>query len=387
MKHSIRALGAISVLVFAAVSLLSSCRHDEEIVPAEFEALPDGPMPGAVPEGMYLLNEGNMGSNKSTLDYVDFRRGRYCRNIYAERNPDVIKELGDVGNDLAIYGSKLYTVINCSHKVEVMDAATGVRIAKIDIPNCRFLAFHEGNAYVSSYIGPVNSGMDSPRGGVYRIDTLSLQVTGLVEVGYQPEEMAVLDGKLYVANSGGYRKPHYDNTLSEIDLASFTQLRQIPVGINLLRVHKDRYNKLWISSRGDNLTIGSRIFSAAINPATGRLEVADTLDVPCSAMAIRGDSLYCISTEWSDKTASNSISYTLVDVRTHRVISDCFITDGTERDISKPYGIAINPTNGDVYITDAKYYVSSGTLNCYSRDGHRRWSIRTGDIPSSMAFR
>ena len=41
-----------------------------------------------------------MGSNKSTLDRFDYSTGIYTRNIYGEANPDVPKELGDVGNDL-----------------------------------------------------------------------------------------------------------------------------------------------------------------------------------------------------------------------------------------------------------------------------------------------
>ena len=57
-----------------------------------------------------------------------------------KRHSDVIKELGDVGNDLQIYGSKLYAVLNSSHKVEVMDARTLVRIGQIDIPNCRYMS-------------------------------------------------------------------------------------------------------------------------------------------------------------------------------------------------------------------------------------------------------
>lgn len=61
-----------------------------------------------------------MGSNKCTLDYLDYVNGYYIRNLYSERNPNVVKELGDVGNDIQIYGSKLYVVVNCSHKVEVL---------------------------------------------------------------------------------------------------------------------------------------------------------------------------------------------------------------------------------------------------------------------------
>ena len=62
-----------------------------------------------------------MGSNKCTLDYMDYATGYYHKNIYAETNPSVVLELGDVGNDIQIYGEKLYAVINCSHFIEVMN--------------------------------------------------------------------------------------------------------------------------------------------------------------------------------------------------------------------------------------------------------------------------
>ena len=63
------------------------------------------PEPAGPIKGFFLLNEANMGSNKSTLDYYDYETGKYTHNIYAERNPGVVKELGDVGNDLQIYAT------------------------------------------------------------------------------------------------------------------------------------------------------------------------------------------------------------------------------------------------------------------------------------------
>lgn len=92
------------ILLLSAV-LLSSCREDEVVVPTEYDILPVTVPEGSDVVGMYLLNEGNMGSNKCTLDYLDFVQGYYVRNLYAERNPHVIKELGDVGNDIRVYGS------------------------------------------------------------------------------------------------------------------------------------------------------------------------------------------------------------------------------------------------------------------------------------------
>ncbi|MDE6427724.1 MAG: YncE family protein [Muribaculaceae bacterium] len=363
----------------------TSCREDELVVPTEYEIIGDE-RPASRIRGLYLVNEGNMGSNKCTLDFYDYMTGLYSRNLYSERNPNVIKELGDVGNDIGIYGSKLYVVVNCSHKVEVLDARSGLRLGQIDIPNCRYVRFHRGHAYVSSYVGPVLIDPSAPKGAVFEVDTASLAVTRKVSVGYQPEEMEIVNDYMYVANSGGYRVPDYDNTVSVIQMIDFKQVQQIPVGINLHRLKKDRYNKLWVSSRGNYQDVPSRLFVMERKPGYNQMVVTDTLNIACSNMALKGDSLFFYATEWNNFTASNTISYGIIDVRTKEVISNNFITDGTEKEITIPYGIAVHPESGDIFVTDAKNYVSSGTLYCFTPDGKKKWSVRTGDIPAHITF-
>ena len=364
---------------------ITSCREDELVVPTEFDIVGDEDVSSPV-RGFYLLNEGNMGSNKCTLDFYDYHTGLYARNFYSERNPSVIKELGDVGNDIQIYGSKLYVVVNCSHKVEVLDARTGIRLGQVDIPNCRYVRLHRGKAYVSAYVGPVLIDPNAPRGAVFEVDTTSLAITRKVTVGYQPEEMEVIDDYMYVANSGGYRAPDYDNTVSVIQMIDFKQVEQIPVDINLHRVRQDKYKQLWVTSRGDYNSHPSRLFVLQKRKGHNQMEVVDTLDVPVSDMAIHGDSLYYFATDWSNYTQKNTISYGIINIRTHQVVSDNFITDGTDKDITIPYGIAVHPITGEIFVTDAKNYVSSGTLYCFSPDGHRKWSVRTGDIPAHITF-
>lgn len=365
---------------------VTGCREDELVVPTEYDIIPETPSPDTAIRGFYLVNEGNMGSNKCSLDYFDYFTGLYSRNIYAERNPNVIKELGDVGNDIGIYGSKLYVVVNCSHKVEVLDSRNGVRIGQVDIPNCRYIRFHRGKAYVSSYVGPVLIDVNAPKGAVYEVDTLSLAVTAKVTVGYQPEEMEIVDDYMYVANSGGYRAPQYDNTVSVIQMIDLKQVQQIPVDINLHRVKKDKYDKLWINSRGDHRSRPSCLYVLSKKAGQTRLSVESKLDIPCSNMAIKGDSLYYYATEWNEYTSENAVSYGIIDIRSHEVVSENFITDGTEKEITIPYGIAIHPETGDIFVTDAKNYVSSGTLYCFDRYGKKKWSVRTGDIPAHMCF-
>ena len=375
------------------ILLLVACRGPEIVVPSEYELLPDmeprdiSTFSDDEPIGMYLLNEGNMGSNKASIDYLDLVNGYYVRNIYSERNPNVIKELGDVGNDIQIYGSKLYAVINCSHKVEVMDAKTCKRIGQIDIPNCRYIRFNRGKAYVSSYVGPVNIDPDAQLGAVFEIDTATLRITNKVTVGYQPDELEIMGEYIYVANSGGYRVPNYDYTVSVVEMYGMKQVEKIPVGINLHRIRRDRYDQLWVSSRGNYEDVPSRLFVLEKKEKySSDMILGDTLHIPCSEMTILGDSLYFYSVAWNNQTEENAVSYGIINVQTHELLTNHFITDGTEMNIKIPYGIAVNPYNRDIFVTDAKNYVSSGVLHCYDTHGKKKWSVRTGDIPAHMVF-
>ncbi len=381
-------------IIVTAILLLTSCRGDDITFPAEYEVLPMEPKELSSfapnePIGMYLLNEGNMGSNKATIDYLDFCNGTYIRNIYGERNPNVIKELGDVGNDIQVYGNRLYAVINCSHKVEVMDARTCRRIGQVDIPNCRYICFHEGKAYVSSYVGPISIDPNAQLGAVFEVDTATLKITRKVTVGYQPEELVVYNEHIYVVNSGGYRAPDYDSTMSVISLKDFRQVQKIPVCLNPHRLRKDQYSRLWITSRGDYKDVQPQL--TCFSPATNsQLSIANA--PAASEMVIVGDSMYYYGSHWNEQTMSNTITYGVLNIKDSLPfregvgVGSSFITDGTEKNIKIPYGIQVNPYNGDIYVTDAKNYVSSGQLHCYSREGKRKWSVRTGDIPAHMCF-
>lgn len=375
-----REAGQVEILLLALL-LLAGCRKDDVIVPSKPTDVTGGASSGDI-KGFFLLNEGNMGSNKATLDYFDYATGVYSKNIYPERNPFVVKELGDVGNDIGIYGGKLYAVINCSHFVEVMEAATAKHVAQVPIPNCRRLAFDGGFAYVSSYAGPVQIDPNARLGYVARIDTATMAVKDTCVVGYQPEEMVITGGKLYIANSGGYRVPHYDRTVSVIDLNTFKVIKTIDVAINLNGMELDKYGQIWVSSRGDYYDIPSKTY--VIDSHTDR--VADSLDLANSAMSICGDSLYVLGTEWNYGRQANAIAYSLVNVKSRKILTDNFISDGTDKNIAIPYGIAVNPVTREIFVTDARDYVTPGKLHCFSPDGRKKWSVTTGDIPAHFVF-
>lgn len=365
--------------------LFASCREEEMIILSEEESIEGAKDINANPYGFYLLNEGNMGSNKATLDFMNFTTGVYTHNIYAERNPNVVKELGDVGNDAKIYKDKLWLVINASHKVEVIDATTAKSIGKVDIPNCRYVVFDGNYAYVSSYVTTIIGDINAQEGAIFKIDTETLKVVGEVKVGRQPEEMVVKDGYLYVANSGGYNSNNYDNTVSVIRLSNFTQIAKTKVAINLHKLRKDKYGKIWVLSRGDYYNNPPQLYRLTTGN-NGTIANIEKTNLLCSNFDICDDKIYMYNAPYQGNTMITNITYSVADVTSAEIIDGNFIKDGTAVLIKVPYTIKVNPSTKEVFICDAKNYVSSGTINCYSPQGTKRWSVFTGDIPSSIEF-
>ena len=387
IKHPLlwRGLGRLSVF------LLVACRDDVMVVPME-NIDTGGKTVKSEIVGMYLLNEGNMGSNKSTLDYLDLSASdstvHYLRNIYSERNPTTVMSLGDVGNDCQIYGSRLWLVINCSNKVEVARAEDAVRIGQVNIPNCRYVTFKDGYAYVSSYVGGVRDANNSPQGSVYKVDTLTLEKVDSCTVGYQPEEMAIVGDRLYVANSGGYQGmtgQGYESTVSVVDLTTMREVHKIEVAPNLHRLKVDRNGRLWVTSRGNYTDLDSRLYW--LEPSSdGQMQVGGMIPQPVSDLCIVGDSLYFYGSQWSELTMSNTVTYGIVNVRTRQVVSTSLSDAPEVKKIRMPYGIIVNPIGRDFYLMDAKNYVSSGELLHFLPDGTFDWKVRTGDIPAHAAF-
>ena len=383
----------ISLFLILSIShFLIACRDDVMVVPME-NIDTGGKTVSSEIVGMYLLNEGNMGSNKSTLDYLDLSAKdstvHYLRNIYSERNPSTVMSLGDVGNDCQIYGSRLWLVINCSNKVDVARAADAVRIGKVDIPNCRYVTFADGYAYVSSYVGSVRAVGDSPLGSVYKVDTLTLQKLDSCSVGYQPEEMAIVGGRLYVANSGGYQGmtgQGYESTVSVVDLQTMQETGRIVVAPNLHHLKADRHGQLWVTSRGDYMELDSRLYW--LEPAAdGTMQLGGELQQAVSDLCIVGDSLYFYGSQWSELTMTNTVTYGIVNVRTHQVVSTSLSSAPEVAKMRMPYGIIVNPLHRDFYLMDAKNYVSSGELLHFLPDGTFDWKVKTGDIPAHAAWR
>lgn len=365
-------------VILIAASTLTACNDEQSIVMPGGEKIENTGNGGSV-AGFYVLNEGNMGANKCTLDYFDYKTGMYHRNIYADCNPDVPLELGDTGNDIAVYKGRLYIVVNGSNKVEVLDATSARRIGQVNINSPRYVAFNGNDVYVSSYVGGENG-----NGSIVKFDATTLAIKGSCPVGLQPEEMVVTDGKLYVVNSTD-NAGTYDNTISVIDLATFRLKSSITAAINMHHLRLDSFGNMWATSRGNYWDIAS---SLVLLQKSGN-EYTKTTEYPveCTNLSVGTDKLYYYSVTYdANWNATNSFRYNAISAAGLSASPVEFITDGTASSIQSPYCIAVQPSNGTILITDAKNYVSSGAIYCYSAEGKLQWQATTGDIPGHIAF-
>lgn len=396
MKRIFQNFGKV-VLAIALVAA-AGCRKEDTLrflpgengEPSDYEVVDAAVNASAEPSGFYLVNQGNQGSNKARLDFLNFHNGFYIRDVFTEYNPEVVKGLGDTGNDVQVYKGKVFAVVNGSHKVEIMDAYSMKRLAQVDVPNCRFIAFDGNCAYVTSYVAKDKEAFKTQKGALYRIDLDTYKVTGQVTVGYQPEQLVIRDGKAYVANSGGIYAnsgaigAKYDNTVSVVDLKSMKVEYNIEVAVNLALMLVDAEGTIWVSSQGNYSDVSSTL--NYLVKKGDKYELGGSVNVPVSSMALAGDKIYVIGTTYNPTTWAPTTTYNIVNVKTRKLESGSFITDGTESDITTAFTVTVNPGNGDIYVTDAKDYVSSGTLHCYTGSGKHKWSVRTGDIPARIAF-
>jgi hypothetical protein len=197
-----------------------------------------------------VLNEGLFQHNNSTLTYFNWNTHQQHDNIFEAKNG---WGMGDTGNDMGIYGEKLFIVMNNSHVVHVLNRHSGRLLEQIHLhengigASPRNLAFFQGKVYVSAF-----------NGYLYKIDTTSLHVENKIQLGTNPDQMCVVQNELWVSNSGGLTTVG-DSTVSIVDLSSFTEIQKVVVGLNPGSLVYDDMGTVYAVSRGNYMGIPSKI--------------------------------------------------------------------------------------------------------------------------------
>ena len=333
---------------------------------------------------LFVLNEGNMGSNNASLDFLRLQYGLYISDAFKQMNPSIGAGLGDVGNDIVVIGNEAWIVVNNSGIVEVISALDEKEIKAISIPTPRFIAFDDKYAYVTSwagaYIDYATYEGSNPKGQVYRIDLKTKEVKGSVEVGYQPEGIAYSNGKLYVANSGGLSSMlppsySYDNTVSIIDAASFTVTQTVNVQVNLKNVYSDGNGNIYVTSLGNYYDVHSGIYMFKDSSPESSVKISDYVSVS----NIYERSVFCVGTESEFDWEATSHNYNAFVIENGKK-TDFYL----DLAYGTPYSIGILDYN-TLFVGDAGDYFNPGTVTCYWH-GNKVWTVEAGVSPGHFAF-
>ncbi|MBQ8336189.1 MAG: hypothetical protein IJY44_01505 [Bacteroidaceae bacterium] len=295
----------------------------------------------------YALNSGLDASNSSLTRY-DKNSGNVTQDYFFLQNN---RGLGNLPNDMLVYGSKMYIAVSGEMTVEVtdLDAKSVKQIACGATHQPRCLAAAGGKVYVTYYDGYVA-----------RIDTATLEVESEVEVGRNPEQLAVVGNALYVANSGGLdwnTDKGYDKTVSVIDLGTFTETKKIEVAANPTVVHADGAG-VYVISQGNY---------GDVPPALQYIDSEGTVTIPelcpkLSDMCYVSGAVYGLLQEYD--ALWNTINSYIYYNKVKNVAETSWIKD--EVLPAKPYklsavGDAVAVTSGD--------YTSDGDVCLYDTDG------------------
>lgn len=322
---------------------------------------------------MYILSEGLFNQNNGSLARYSFDQKMRTNNYFIANNQ---RGLGDTANDLAIYGNKIYVVVNVSSTVEVIDFPNGKSIRQISMlredgssRQPRSIAFDKDKAYVCSFDGTVA-----------RIDTASLDVEEVVTVGRNADDICVQNGKLYVSNSGGldYSGSGVDTTVSVIDIATFKEIKKIEVGPNPGKILPGLDDAVYLVTRGNDIEAGDYRL-VKIDSRTDA--VAKVYDEKVLSFTLDGPIAYLYTYNYQTKNSAIKV----FDLNKGEVIRENFITDGTT--VHTPYSIQMNPFSGNIYITEAYNYTVRGDVLCFNQQGQLQYRLNEiGLNPNVIVF-
>lgn len=327
--------------------------------------------------GAYVLNTGIWGGNDASIQYLDFQTGKLSEDLYAAANGE---GLGDLGQDLCVYGSKIYVTVSGSSKVVIMDrkckVLKSIPVATEDGTPVepRYMAACEGKVYFTAYDGTVS-----------RIDTTSMAIDGklnLIDAGAQtgydhPEAITSANGKLYV-NISGYSKGKW---LAVVDAASFTKLKDIEVMLNPYTqciTAEDGY--VYFVSNGNYAGSPSLTPDQYIYGTMQRLDPeTDQVEQVCRAtyIANAGEKMYILYSEYYMPDVARAYVRDLKTGDEQEFMDMAYLQSAN--------GLAVDPASGDVYVFDVPYGAASD-VHVYGADGTYKRTFEAGMSTSKMVF-
>jgi len=351
----------ISALLVVLSLFAISCTSDDRDTPVVEIPVAD------YANGIFILNEGGFGYSNASVSFLD-NDGQVYNAVYSTVNN---MNLGDTAQSMGFHDDNAYVVVNNSAVIEVVNRNTFKHIATVTdkIVNPRYIVFETTKGYISNWGDPNDSTDDYI--AVLNLETN--QVDLRIPVVEGPEKLLINNGKIYVAHKGGYG---YGNTISVIDIASKTVIASIPVAdVVDGMVLNNGFLYVMCSGKAPFTQDETVAELFKINITNNTVETALTFEEGKhpSFLEFENNSLYFIM-----ENAVYTINSNNFQLPQNPIFSP------SEDGVEILYGFEVN--NGNIYIADAKDYVSNGEVFIYNLTGELKEKFSVQIIPNSFYF-
>ncbi len=353
------------VFCFIIPLLLISCGDDGD---------DNGLVKPSAGSGFFIVNEGGFGNSNTSLSFYSIESGQITNNIFQSTNG---RPLGDQSQSMTIHGHEGFIVVQNSAKIEVIDVDNFESIATISdhiISPRYFVGLDADKGYVSDW-------GDGFSGSVHVIDLTTYSVTKTISTGNGSNEMLFRGNLLYVANAGGFGVA---NTISVIDTDTDEVIKTIEVGDNPGNLELDGQGNIWILGQGC-LKFDADFSIVETESSHSWLSQLDADD---------NISLTIVFDGFTFNTAANLV----INNTTDRIF---FTYDGAVRNLRSTdgqssfepfieqslYGLALDPTTGNLIGMEAPDFSSGGNMMFYDETGVITKSVTAGIGPNSAIYK
>ena len=320
-------------------------------------------------ENLIICNEGNWQSDNGQLSYYDGTAGVLTNKWFRQV---IGSKLGDTPNDIIQVNDTLIAIaVNWSNIIQYIHPDGTACGATENVPNNRRMCTDGNYLYITSYAHQCGN-QTFEKGYVAKIDVKTKQVVATCEVGWEPEGVRLYEGKLYVANTGGYafsENHAYETTVQVVDAETMKSIKTIDTGcINLYGEMSQAGQYLCINSCGDYYNVKPK--TVIVDCKTDEVK---TFDFPATYNSTDGDVFYTVGSEFSYNTGEYVYSIKTINPKTQEVKDGIFCEAITQKikEITSPYELYISPYTKNVYFTDANSYGSAGYLYGYTKEGQQ----------------
>jgi YVTN family beta-propeller protein len=316
--------------------------------------------------GIFILNEGNYNWGNASVSFINTKDSTVEQDVFRNHND---RALGDVAESMQVFSGKGFILVNNSNKIEVVSLKDFTSVKSMTGFNSpRFMAFADSTkAYVTNM-----------QNGISVIDLASLTVSKTITTGTWTESIIRYNNFMFVTSIGmvSYPSDQRNASVLVIDTKSDMIIDTIKTGKEPTCMVMDKKDKIWVLCTGgyDHYESATLI---RIDPALRAVDRTFTFpnvnDTP---------SRLCINAQKDTLYFLNSGVYQM-PVTSSAIPPSPFIASGSHLF----YGLAIQPSNGNIFVSDAKDYVQNGEVFRYDQvTGAMLDSYPAGRIPGSFCF-